>query len=107
MPEEPVEPALGHTPVPISGGTLLLLRDDTMAAVSDPDRDKLCDEGRSTTDPAKREEIYSKALALLVDDAPWAPLVNPSEIYGVSTAVTGWAPSPTGMYRINEAAVSK
>jgi peptide/nickel transport system substrate-binding protein len=74
---------------------------------SNPEIDRLFEEGRSTTDAAKREEIYSKALAILVEDAPWAPLVNPSEIYGVSTQVTGWAPSSTGMYRINEAAAGK
>ncbi len=37
-------------------------------------------------------------------DAPWAPLLNPEEIYGVSTAVKDWQPSPIG--RINVKTVS-
>ncbi|MDR3333134.1 MAG: ABC transporter substrate-binding protein [Synergistaceae bacterium] len=36
-----------------------------------PEVDKLLDEGRTETDPAKRAEIYQKAEQLIVDDAPW------------------------------------
>ena len=74
---------------------------------ANPEIDRIFEAGRSTTDAAKRQELYHEALSILVDDAPWAPLVNPSEIYGVSTSMTGWAPSSTGMYRLNAAAVAK
>ncbi|MDR0648559.1 MAG: ABC transporter substrate-binding protein [Synergistaceae bacterium] len=36
-----------------------------------PEADKLMEEGRTETDPAKRIEIYRKAEQIIVDDAPW------------------------------------
>ncbi|MCL4186916.1 MAG: hypothetical protein KJZ85_04855 [Rhodobacteraceae bacterium] len=72
---------------------------------ANPALDALFYEGRSTTDSARRFAVYADALRLLVDEAPWAVLVNPMDIYGVSNDLTGWMPSPTGMYRINEARV--
>ena len=41
------------------------------AFYSNPEADKLFDEGRMAQDPAKRKEIYKKASLLLWDDAPW------------------------------------
>ncbi|MDR0615709.1 MAG: ABC transporter substrate-binding protein [Synergistaceae bacterium] len=38
---------------------------------SNPEADKLMEEGRTETDPAKRVEIYQKAEQTIVDDAPW------------------------------------
>jgi peptide/nickel transport system substrate-binding protein/oligopeptide transport system substrate-binding protein len=38
---------------------------------SNPEADKLMEEGRAETDPAKRVEIYQKAEQIIVDDAPW------------------------------------
>lgn len=66
--------------------------------------DKLIEQGRSTTDEAQRKTIYAQAIEIVMGDAPWAPIVNPKEIYGVSSKVQGWAPSPIG--RINVADVS-
>jgi len=73
---------------------------------ANPALDVLFAEGRSTTDGARRAAVYAEALQILVQDAPWATLVNPMDIYGVSNALSGWSPSPTGMYRINEAKVA-
>lgn len=69
-----------------------------------PELDTLIEQGRSTADPAERERIYAEAIEIVMADAPWAPIINPEEIYGVSTAVQGWSPSPIG--RINVADVS-
>lgn len=66
--------------------------------------DTLIEQGRSTMDEAERKEIYAKATEIVMGDAPWAPIVNPQEIYGVSTSVQGWQPSPIG--RINVASVT-
>ncbi|MDR1515654.1 MAG: ABC transporter substrate-binding protein, partial [Synergistaceae bacterium] len=38
---------------------------------SNPEADKLMEEGRTETDPAKRVEIYQQAEQIIVDDAPW------------------------------------
>ena len=66
--------------------------------------DALIERGRSTADSDERERIYAEAIEIVMADAPWAPLLNPEEIYGVSTAVKGWQPSPIG--RINVKTVS-
>lgn len=62
--------------------------------------DELISEGRSTLDQAQREEIYAEAMQIIVDDAPWVPLLNPEEIYGASTSVQGWEPSPIGRFNL-------
>lgn len=66
---------------------------------SNPAVDDLIVAARSTLDTAEREDLYSQAIELVMDDAPWVPLLTAEEIYGVSTNVNGWEPSPIG--RIN------
>jgi peptide/nickel transport system substrate-binding protein len=39
-------------------------------------------------------------MQIVMDDAPWVPLLNPEEIYGVSAKVQGWKPSPIGRYNV-------
>lgn len=63
---------------------------------SNPDVDKLIIAGRSTLDANQRKDIYAQATELVMDDAPWVPLFTAEEIYGVSTKVDGWKPSPIG-----------
>jgi peptide/nickel transport system substrate-binding protein len=63
---------------------------------SNPDVDKLIIAGRSTLDVNQRKDIYAQATKLVMDDAPWVPLFTAEEIYGVSTKVDGWKPSPIG-----------
>lgn len=70
---------------------------------SSPKMDELIVGGRSTTDNAKRLKIYAEAIDMLVADAPWATLVNPSEVYGVSKKLSGWTPVATGIYFLTKA----
>lgn len=67
--------------------------------------DVLIEKGRSTSDETEREEIYAQAVEMVMADAPWAPIVNPEEIYGVSTSVQGWEPSPIGRINVAEASL--
>jgi peptide/nickel transport system substrate-binding protein len=69
--------------------------------------DKLIERGRSTADEAEREEIYAQAIEMVMADAPWAPVVNPQEIYGVSASVEGWEPSPIGRINVADASLSR
>jgi len=62
--------------------------------------DSLIVDARTTRDEAKRKQLYAQAMQIVVDDAPWVPLLNPEEIYGVSTQVQGWKPSPIGRYNV-------
>lgn len=53
--------------------------------------DLLLDRGRTTLDPAAREEAYHTALKKLHDDVPWLLLYQQMDIYGVSSRVE-WSP---------------
>lgn len=68
--------------------------------------DQLISDGRSTVDQAEREGLYARAMEIVMDDAPWVPLLNPEEIYGVSTQVQGWEPSPIGRFNVADVTLS-
>ncbi len=70
------------------------------------DLDKLIVAGRSTVDEAKREKIYAQAVEMVMHDAPWAPLLNAKEVFGVSTRVQNWDPSPIGRFNIAKTSLS-
>ncbi|MGH9243465.1 MAG: ABC transporter substrate-binding protein [Acidimicrobiales bacterium] len=65
---------------------------------SDPTVDQLVVDGRTTADPDERRRIYAEATEMVMEAAPWVPLYNPQEIYGVSAAVEGFEPSPIGRF---------
>ncbi len=44
---------------------------------SNPQVDRLLDEGRVTVDPAKRLEVYRELQETLLEQAPWIPLASP------------------------------
>lgn len=62
--------------------------------------DKLIVAARTTRDEATRKQLYAQAMQIVMDDAPWVPLLNPEEIYGVSSRVQGWKPSPIGRFNV-------
>jgi oligopeptide transport system substrate-binding protein len=57
--------------------------------------DELTALGDSTIDPAERLSYYAQAGQILVDDVPAAFLLNPSGIFVVNPAVTGYTPTPS------------
>jgi peptide/nickel transport system substrate-binding protein len=73
-------------------------KDAFYTGYANPRLDELIQRGRSTESGQERESIYAEATTQVMADAPWAPLVNPDEIYGVSTSVHGWEPSPIGRF---------
>jgi peptide/nickel transport system substrate-binding protein len=75
-------------------------KDAFYTGYKNPDLDKLIVAARSTLDEQKRTTLYAQAMQMIMNDAPWVPLVNPEEIYGVSSRVTGWKPSPIGRYNV-------
>lgn len=68
--------------------------------------DDLIVKGRSTLDNDERVGYYAEAMQILVDDAPWVPLLNPEEIYGASTRVEGWEPSRIGRFNVADVTLS-
>ncbi len=59
-----------------------------------PAYDALLAEAARTTEPAARGALLQRAEALLLDDAPIAPLYFNTHVYLVHPAVKGWNPSP-------------
>jgi oligopeptide transport system substrate-binding protein len=57
--------------------------------------DDLTQQGDTTIDPAERLVYYEQAGQILLDDLPAAFLLNPSGIFLVNPAVTGYTPTPS------------
>jgi len=57
--------------------------------------DELTKLGDTTIDPAERLPYYEQAGQLLVNDVPGVFLLNPSGIFVVNPAVTGYTPTPS------------
>jgi len=70
-------------------GTLypLLHSSAILSNYSSKDFDGLIEEARSTMDGNKRQELYSKAVRLAVDDAAWVPLYQQKDLYGVNKRI--------------------
>jgi peptide/nickel transport system substrate-binding protein len=74
---------------------------------SNPTVDRLLDEGRSTTDQAKRHAIYQQLWPELRRDLPLIYLYNPRNIVGMSVKLQGFRPVPDGMIRLQGLAMAK
>lgn len=61
---------------------------------ANPQVDELLSEGRSTVDPAKRKEIYSKLQEIVLEDSPLVYLMWRDQSYGASTKLQGFEPLP-------------
>ena len=56
--------------------------------------EELVEAGRSSGDPAVRQDAYSEALGIIWEDAPWVFLVSPDSIAGRSASITGVKAAP-------------
>jgi oligopeptide transport system substrate-binding protein len=63
------------------------------------DYDRLLDQAANTADAAARFDLLRKAEALMLDDAPVAPLFFRAKTYLIHPAVKNWEPAPLGMHR--------
>lgn len=62
-------------------------------AYSDPEVDKLCDEGIATSDPAKRKEIYSRLQDLWYEDAAGIMIYQQIVVRPYRDNVSGFVPN--------------
>ncbi len=56
---------------------------------SNPDVDKLLENGKTETDPQKRQQIYLDAEKKVMDDAAFLPLVDELSVWAYKTTVAG------------------
>ena len=63
-----------------------------------PEFDTLIQQGRETTDQAKRAQIYEKANAILHDDAPWILINHTTHVRATRVNVKGFQLNPLQMF---------
>ena len=73
------------------------------AGYANPELDALLDEAGVELDRERRAELYQEAEALAAADAPYVYLWVPQDIYGVSTRLSGWSPSPDSRINLHNA----
>jgi oligopeptide transport system substrate-binding protein len=66
---------------------------------SNAEYDRLNDEADRARDPAARAELLQRAEALLLEDAPIAPVFYGARTYLIQPYVEGWVPSLLGIHR--------
>jgi oligopeptide transport system substrate-binding protein len=63
------------------------------------DYDRLIAQAAVTPDPAARREVFQQAEALLLEQAPVAPVFFGTRAYLIHPAVKGWEPSLLGLHQ--------
>lgn len=69
--------------------------------------DAAVEEGKINVDPAARRAAYHQALQVIVEEAPWLFLHNPSEIFAYSGRVQGWIPRSDALFNLANASVTE
>ncbi len=82
-------------------GTMVTGGGNNYAGWSNKAYDGLIDEASNTADNAKRLEIFQKAEAILLREAPLAPLYVQPNVYGINPAVRGWTTTVVGFHEWN------
>jgi oligopeptide transport system substrate-binding protein len=66
---------------------------------SHPGYDRLIAEANRTLDPRKRDALFQRAEALLLDSGPIAPVFFGARVFLIHPDVKGWNPSLLGIHR--------
>ena len=69
--------------------------------------DALLEEGRMSTDPDERLEIYREAQEMLVDIAPMAYIHHQNYLTGVHNSVQNFEVDALGIYQLDEVTISE
>lgn len=67
--------------------------------------DALLEQAATELDTTKRNELYSKAQSILMDEVPWIPLYTPKDIIVVRSSVEGVQMGAMGRLLLNDAVV--
>jgi peptide/nickel transport system substrate-binding protein len=69
--------------------------------------DKLLEQARGLTDPAKRRDLYAQMWPILREDMPFTYLWNARNIVAMTTKLNGFRAVPDGMIRIQGMELAK
>jgi peptide/nickel transport system substrate-binding protein len=72
-----------------------------LSTYSNPELDKLVAEARYEIDPQKRQAMYSKALAIIHEEAPWLFLFQYEDLYASSKRVV-WQARGDELFYLDE-----
>jgi peptide/nickel transport system substrate-binding protein len=75
------------------------------AGYANPKLDTLLDAAGVELDSSRRAEMYAKAEAIVNRDLPYIYLWVPMDVYGMSTRVVGWHPSPDSRINLHDVCV--
>jgi peptide/nickel transport system substrate-binding protein len=67
---------------------------------SNPEADKLMEQGRAVSDPAERKAIYAKLMAIVQNDEPLLYIYHRSALIALSKKVDGYRQMPDGLVRV-------
>ena len=67
---------------------------------SNPEADKLMDDGRLVSDPAQRKAIYEKLTKILLEEEPIIYLYHRKLLFAHTTRLEGFKPMPDGLVRV-------
>lgn len=67
---------------------------------SNPEVDKLLDQGRTSSDPAVREAGYKEAQKIIRDEAPWIFTWGGEDLNGTAKNLKGFVPHPAGHHKL-------
>ena len=96
--------------VDVDGNTYQFLysgQGNNVSHYSNPTVDKLLDQGRGSTDVAKRHPLYNQLWAELRRDLPLTYLYNPRNIVAMSVKLNGFRAVPDGMIRVQGLEMAK
>ena len=82
-------------------GTMVTGGGNNWAGWSNKDFDRLINEASNTADNGRRLEIFQKAEAILLGEAPLIPLYFRSQVYGIRPEVHGWTTTVVGFHEWN------
>ncbi|GAA5179960.1 ABC transporter substrate-binding protein [Rugosimonospora acidiphila] len=69
-----------------------------VAGFSSPQLDQLFAQGKATTDPAQRKQIYTQISNYLTDNAVWIWLFSSYDYTATTSTVHGFTPMPNGSF---------
>jgi oligopeptide transport system substrate-binding protein len=82
-------------------GTMVTGGGNNYAGYSNKEFDALIDQASNTADNSKRMEMFQKAEAILLDEAPLIPLYFQPNVYAISPVVKGWTTTVVGFHEWN------
>jgi oligopeptide transport system substrate-binding protein len=82
-------------------GTMVTDCGNNYSGWSNKEFDSLIDQASNTADNSRRMEIFQKAEAILLGEAPLIPLYFQPNVYAISPSVHGWTTTVVGFHEWN------